>query len=127
MTNDQEALVQVNLTYCLVDIMESALKDMNEKNRKAGKELKFSEKMNFNKAMAGLNSLKNKVSKCPDDEQEAYGNDSDMLYQFLKLLIDRCGENDRLLYHFYNHIKAFPSAMGMDLEKGETRAFGFID
>ena len=41
--------------------------------------------------------------------QVNYGNDSDMLYNVLLLLIDRCGEDDMKLFQFYNYIKSFPS------------------
>ena len=113
--------ILTNITYCLVDILESSLKDMEEANKLEGKELIHSDKMYFNKAVFALNKLKGSVGT-----GEAYGNDSDMLYQFLKLLIDRCGSNDKLLFNFYNYIKAFPSALGMNLEVGERRAFKFI-
>jgi len=118
-----ESEILTNITYCLVDILESSLKDMEEVNRSEGKELIHSDKMYFNKAIFALNNLKGSVNT----GQEAYGDDSDMLYQFLKLLIDRCGSNDRLLLNFYNYIKAFPSALGMDLEIGERRAFGILN
>lgn len=45
-----------------------------------------------------------------------FGKDSDMLYQALKLIIDRCGTDDVKLFKFFNYIKTFPSQLDMDID-----------
>lgn len=39
-----------------------------------------------------------------------------MLYQALKLIIDRCGTDDVKLFKFFNYIKTFPSQLDMDID-----------
>lgn len=56
---------------------------------------------------------------CPELQrrtQEFFGKDSDMLYQALKLIIDRCGTDDVKLFKFFNYIKTFPSQLDMDID-----------
>ena len=39
-----------------------------------------------------------------------------MLYQALKLIIDRCGTDDVKLFKFFNYIKTFLSQLDMDID-----------
>ena len=118
-----EAYISTNIAFCMVDIMESALMDMNTSVKKAGYIIRHEDKRNFNTAIHALKKLKNNLNYCSDNEQESYGNDADMFYQFIKLLIDRCGTNDQRLYIFYNYIKQFPSVLNLDLTESERIAF----
>ena len=98
-----------NITFVLLDMLETSLLNANECLKKEGCELRHESKRNFNNAIAAINKLKGHVNKCSNDMQVNYGNDSDILYNTLLLLIDRCGEDDMKLFQFYNYIKSFPS------------------
>ena len=37
------------------------------------------------------------------------------LIVFIKLLIDRCGDDEKKMFEFYNYIKRFPSQLGLEL------------
>ncbi len=105
-----------NIAFVLVDMLETALMDTNEFLKKENCELRHDAKRNFNTAIASIRKLKSHVNKCSNSTQVDYGNDSDMLYNTLLLLIDRCGDNDERLFQFYNYIKAFPSKVGIEAD-----------
>lgn len=105
-----------NLTFVLVDILETSLMNTNELLRKQGCELRHESKRNFNTAIASVRKLKDHVNKCNTKTQIDYGNDADMLYNTLLLLIDRCGDDDMKLFRFFNYIKSFPSQMGLEID-----------
>lgn len=112
-----------NLTFVLVDILESSLMNTNELLRKQGCELRHESKRNFNTAIASVRKLKDHVNKCNDKTQIDFGNDSDMLYNMLLLLVDRCGDDDMKLFKFFNYIKSFPSQMGLEIDNS---VFGHV-
>jgi len=88
--------------------------DTNYLLTKDGFELRHETKRNYNTAITSIRKLKRNVDHCSDETQEHFGNDSDMLYQVIKLLIDRCGSDDMKLFQFYNYIKSFPSQLKME-------------
>ena len=112
-----------NITFVLVDMLETSLLNANECLKKEGCELRHESKRNFNNAIAAIKKLKGHVNKCSNDMQVNYGNDSDMLYNALLLLIDRCGDDDMKLFQFYNYIKAFPSK---DIIEADDTAFSHL-
>ena len=98
-----------NITFVLLDMLDTSLLNANECLKKEGCELRHESKRNFNTAITAIKKLKGHVNKCSNDMQVNYGNDSDILYNTVLLLIDRCGEDDMKLFQFYNYIKSFPS------------------
>jgi len=122
--NIKQANIATNIAYIMADISESALLDLDKACKNADKMLRHEERRNFNAAIAALKRLKQPVKDCPECVQEDFGDDSDCIYQVIKLLIDRCGDDNGKLFQFYNYIKSFPSKMGMDLADGERIAFG---
>lgn len=65
------------------------------------------------------------VDKTQFSTQENFGNDSDCLLAFIRLLIDRCGDDDKKMFEFYNYIKRFPSQLGLNLSD-EKSTFAHI-
>ena len=112
-----------NITFVLLDMMETSLLNANECLKKEGCELRHESKRNFNTAITAIKKLKGHVNKCSNDMQVNYGNDSDMLYNVLLLLIDRCGDDDIKLFQFYNYIKSFPSK---DIIEADDTAFSHL-
>ena len=110
----------LNLTYVLTDVVETLLFDLRSEMGKQGYELRHDAKRNFNTAIAAIRRLKHDVDKTQFSTQESFGNDSDCLLAFIRLLVDRCGDDDRKMFEFYNYIKRFPSRLGLNLadEKG---------
>ncbi len=85
----------LNLTYVLADVVETLLLDMRSEMKKQGYDLRHDAKHNFNTAIAAIRRLKQDVDKTQLSTQENFGNDSDCLLAFIKLLIDRCGDDDK--------------------------------
>lgn len=85
----------LNLTYVLTDVVETLLLDMRSEMKKQGYDLRHDAKHNFNTAIAAICRLKQDVDKTQLSTQENFGNDSDCLLAFIKLLIDRCGDDDK--------------------------------
>lgn len=91
------------------------LYDLRSEMGKQGYELRHDTKRNFNTAITAIRRLKQDVDKTQFSTQENFGNDSDCLLAFIRLLVDRCGDNDKKMFEFYNYIKRYPSQLGMEL------------
>ena len=115
----------LNLTYVLTDVVETLLLDMRSEMKKRGYDLRHDAKHNFNTAIAAIRRLKQDVDKTQFSTQEKFGNDSDCLLAFIKLLIDRCGDDDKKMFAFYNYIKSYPSQLGLELSD-EKSVFAHI-
>lgn len=115
----------LNLTYVLTDVVETLLLDMRSEMKKRGYDLRHDAKHNFNTAIAAIRRLKQDVDKTQFSTQENFGNDSDCLLAFIKLLIDRCGDDDKKMFAFYNYIKSYPSQLGLELSD-EKSVFAHI-
>lgn len=113
----EKARIKTNFMYLMGDMMETALMDMDDALKDAGVEMVTEQRKKFDAAVKRIRSLRKAVTNIPKGQQIAYGNDSDMLYQFLLLLIDRCGEDDHLLLKFYEYIESFPAQLGLTLDK----------
>ena len=85
----------LNLTYVLTDVVETLLLDMRSEMKKQGYDLRHDAKHNFNTAIAAIRRLKQDVDKTQFFTQENFGDDSDCLLAFIKMLIDRCGDDDK--------------------------------
>lgn len=90
----------LNLTYVLTDVVETLLYDLRSEMGKQGYELRHDAKRNFNTAIAAIRKLKQDVDKTQFSTQENFGNDSDCLLAFIRLLVDRCGDDDKRCSHF---------------------------
>lgn len=105
----------LNLTYVLTDVVETLLYDLRSEMGKQGYELRHDAKRNFNTAISVIRRLKHDVDKTQPSTQENFGNDSDCLLAFIRLLVDRCGDDDKKMFGFYNYIKQFPSQLSLEL------------
>lgn len=115
----------LNLTYVLTDVVETLLLDMRSEMKKQGYDLRHDAKHNFNTAIAAIRRLKQDVDKTQFSTQENFGDDSDCLLAFIKMLIDRCGDDDKKMFAFYNYIKSYPSQLELELSD-EKSVFAHI-
>ncbi len=110
-----------NIVYVITDVLETNLMEMQQQYRKEGYELRHDAKRNFNTAIASIKKLKRDLNHCTQETQGNFGNDADMVNAMLLTVIDRCGDNDKLLYRLYEYVQSFPSKLGLEID-GE-RAF----
>lgn len=115
-TSKNQANILSNLSFVLVDILESCYMEANENLKSENSEFKHEAKREFNLLLSHCRNLKRYVRNCSEETQEFFGQDSDMLYQTLKLIVDRCGDDDVKLFKFFNYIKTFPSQLNMDID-----------
>ena len=105
--------LSTNLCYVLADLMESNLMDLESIFKKNNLALKHEQKRFFNAAISNTKKLCREVNHCDAKVQEHYGNDADMLNAIILTLIDRCGNEDMLMWKFYEYVKSFPSKFQM--------------
>lgn len=113
LTGRTEANTHSNLLFVMADIIDTLMRDVQQLLRKDGFTLRQECRRDFNAAIYNLRKLRRHIDHCQESTQECFGNDSDHLYEFIKLLIDRCGEDDEIMFKFYNYIKQFPSKHNM--------------
>lgn len=115
-TSKNQANILSNLAFVFVDILESCFLEANEKLKAENSEFKHEARREFNLLLSHCRNLKRYVRTCSHETQESFGNDSDMMYETLKLLLDRCGEDDVKLFKFFNYIKTFPSQLNLEID-----------
>ena len=112
--NGKDALaISVNFCYVLADLMETNLMDLESIFKKNNIALRHEQKRYYNAAISNTKKLCREVNHCNDKVQEHYGNDADMLNAIILTLIDRCGNEDILMWKFYEYVKSFPSQFQM--------------
>lgn len=105
--------ISTNFCYVLADIMETNLMDLESIFKKNNIALRHEQKRYFNSAISNTKKLCREVNHCDYKVQEHYGNDADMLNAIILTLIDRCGNEDMLMWKFYEYVKSFPSKFQM--------------
>ena len=105
--------ISTNFCYVLADLMETNLMDLESIFKKNNIALKHEQKRYYNAAIYNTKKLCREVNHCNDKVQEHYGNDADMLNAIILTLIDRCGNEDILMWKFYEYVKSFPSQFQM--------------
>jgi hypothetical protein len=105
-------------------MLETCLIELDEHLRRNNYAMKHEAKRQFNRAIHATRELRRELDKCSDQTQTNYGEDSDMLYAYNLMLIDRTGDDDELLFKFYNYLKSFPSKKLLTIN--DTEAFKHI-
>ena len=105
--------ISTNFCYVLADLMETNLMDLESIFKKNNIALRYEQKRYYNAAISNTKKLCREVNHCNDKVQEHYGNDADMLNAIILTLIDRCGNEDILMWKFYEYVKSFPSQFQM--------------
>lgn len=108
--------ISTNICYVLADMLETNLMDLQQIYRANNIAMVHAQKQYFNTAISNVRKLVREVSHTSETTQENYGNDADMMNAIFLLLIDRCGDDDTLLFKWYNYIKSFPSKLNMGIE-----------
>lgn len=114
----RQANIHNNLTFMLADMMETSLMNAESLFERAGFKLQHSDRQNFNAAIKAIRRLKANVNACPVKTQEDFGDSADEMYQFMLLVIDRVGDDPKLMAELYEHIRAYPSRVGVELGEG---------
>lgn len=115
-----QAAIACNLALCLFDVCETGIMDMNEKCKKAGIQIKYDAKFNIEKALRAIKEIRKFAILVKDiDTQNNFAKDSDCIFEFVRLLVDRTGveKDNQIMKMIYFTIKNnFKSIEGMDLD-----------
>ena len=115
---------KTSLLWLLPDVCETLLMELEEEYRRLlGLRMRHEARRDYNTALAALRRLKGEVRKMRRTAQEAYGADSDKVLAILMALTDRCADEEGRMKAVYDYIAAFPSRLGIPLERyaGEFR------
>ena len=117
--------IRTNLLYVLADITETHLMELERDiRRRTGHGMRFDAKRDYNAAIRAARRLLTDVNTCSRKTQEQFGDDADIIHALLLLIIDRTGDDDRLAYQLYRHIKAMPSKTHLETDIDEASVFG---
>jgi hypothetical protein len=117
-------VMSTNICYMLADLMEMSLMDLEEIFENNNLKLHHAQKKFFKGALMNVRGLIKEVSHTPQLTQISFGNDSDMMRAMMLLILDRCGEDDEIMWKFYEYIKSFPSKLNLLIE--DESAFAHI-
>ncbi len=122
-----QAIIRFNILNLLADVLDSAMFDARTYFKKNGQDLCFEAKRDYNAAVTNLARF---IGNKQIERQEGVAmvsdkcDEADRIYQFILMLIDRVGENDDMLFRFYEYVRSFPSQTGIEgLEYGEKFAY----
>lgn len=118
--------VKTNLLFTLIDVVETLLMEMERDMRLRGRAMQYSMKRDFNTTIHGVRRLKAELKHIGMNVQEAFGNDADILYALLLLIVDRVGADDLIAFKLYNYIKAMPSSHHLEQDIDERMVFGHV-
>lgn len=118
--------VKTNLLFTLIDVVETLLMEMERDMRLRGRTMQYSMKRDFNTTIHGVRRLKAELKHIGMNVQEAFGNDADILYALLLLIVDRVGADDLIAFKLYNYIKAMPSSHHLEQDIDERVVFGHV-
>lgn len=108
-----ETNIHINLLFVLADVMDTLVLDLNQMLKKEGVTLKHETKRDFNALMKSVKNLRSTIKFGCQETRNDYANDSDRIYEYIKLLIDRVGTNDLLFYNLYQKLYELKSTQGM--------------
>ena len=118
--------VKTNLLFTLIDVVETLLMEMERDMRLRGRAMQYCMKRDFNTTIHGVRRLKAELKHIGMNVQEAFGNDADILYALLLLIVDRVGADDLIAFKLYNYIKAMPSSHHLEQDIDERVVFGHV-
>lgn len=108
-----ETNIHINLLFLIADIVETLMMDVQSMMKSEETHLRQESKRNFNAMLKAAKMLRKNVNQCSSETNNDYANDSDRMYEYIKLLIDRVGTDDTLFYNLYCDLKKLPSKENM--------------
>ena len=82
-TPEYSARFFTNLLFVLSDVMEMALLDCNESCKTIGKELRYEDRMHFNKAIKEVRAIRSHLNGTTMDNQILFGESADEIYEMI--------------------------------------------
>jgi len=82
-TTEYAAHFHTNLLFVLADVMELALMDTSESCKAIGKELRYEDRMHFNRAIKEVRAIRSHLNSTTMDNQILFGESADEIYEMI--------------------------------------------
>lgn len=123
----KEVAIKTNLAFIVADMLESCIVDVKDAIEQYGGAMQYNQKRIWNNAESACRQLTKEISHLDEKTQMDFGNDADVLWCFLKLIMSRSGSDYIKMYRFFEYIKSYPEIIPMPhLDKEIDRAFSMI-
>lgn len=116
--NKDKGLVLANVSFLLADVLESCLIEANDEMAKNGSSFKHEAKRLFGLVLKSIKNLKAEFIRTSSSEvQDIFGYDADIMYNMIKLLVDRCSDKKEISEKIFRDIEAeYSSLIGLKVE-----------
>ncbi len=91
----RKAYMATNTAFCIADVMEMALMDMDAALRAIGMELRYKDRQDFNTAIKAVRRLRSAIDKTDMENQLMFGDSADEIYKMILAWIDEAANNQK--------------------------------
>lgn len=117
------ARLLTNLTFEVVDVLETLWTECEDANRECGYAMKDKYNHHFELAKKHIRIIRSATLGMSEDQQESFGRDSELLVDLIYAAVTRTGTNDQMMHRFLEYIMSFPDRVGLDGVRKGGEAF----
>lgn len=121
------SLMSTNIVFLLADMLEAALVESIDINRKAGYELRYIDKHYVNTALHNIKLFRGSTKKCEETTQLELARDSEAWLQFMWMFTDRFSDKAEKIKEIYDLVEREPSHLHIDFGEEAKGAFDFLN
>ena len=110
--------ILANIAFIMSDVLEMLILEAGDELKKENRVFKQDVKYRYNNVKDALKLFRRSfLAKTKLEVQESYGKDSDIMYNMIKLIIDRSGDNLEISKDIFNDIFKLPSQFNLEIDK----------
>lgn len=110
--------ILANIAFIMSDVLEMLILEAGDELKKENRVFKQDVKYRYNNVKDALKLFRRSfLAKTKLEVQESYGKDSDIMYNMIKLIIDRSGDNLEISKDIFNDILKLPSQFNLEIDK----------
>lgn len=110
--------ILANIAFIMSDVLEMLILEAGDELKKENRVFKQDVKYRYNNVKDALKLFRRSfLVKTKLEVQESYGKDSDIMYNMIKLIIDRSGDNLEISKDIFNDILKLPSQFNLEIDK----------
>lgn len=110
--------ILANIVFIMSDVLEMLILEAGDELKKENRVFKQDVKYRYNNVKDALKLFRRSfLAKTKLEVQESYGKDSDIMYNMIKLIIDRSGDNLEISKDIFNDILKLPSQFNLEIDK----------
>lgn len=119
-----ELVLHNAMMFAFLDMVESEIVDIEQIAKREGRCMSFEVRRSWNAIRHHVKLLRGLTRTCPEDEQEAIGNSSDLYRLFIWRLVSLCSADKTRYFLIYNAMKSmYKSSDLIDLSRDEKSVF----